>query len=432
MPQQIKVSLLSLMIFAVLAFHGAPISWAVYAPEPKSGGRFFESKGTKSAADYQYLGRPGERVYDDYYDYYRGKGLQLEMLKLRPYLGYTGEWDTNIFLEEDDPNQDYISRLNWGAEAEIPMEDGKYNVFGGIHSESEWFAENNQENHTDWIYQLGTTLNFNSFSLEVFEDLRRTVNRAGSELTGREDRWENYIMGLLTIPMGEIFSETEVSHYLLNFRDDAREAFDRDEFRVIPRIGWNAGDRTQVLVEYGITDIDYKELDDRNGMSHALSLGARGFLGQGDLVSYQAWGGWEIRNYNSDMREDFSGFIFRGDLAYRYSEQSKFFLETSRRPEESVSETNSFISKNDIAARWRRQLTESLGGEVRGAMGFYDYSSGRFDFYWEPGAKIDYLLPGRFRFAHLFTEYKFTARHSDAANADYFRHRWNFGVRAEI
>jgi hypothetical protein len=415
------------MSLVALTFFGSASVWAVYAPEPKSGGRFFNAKGTLADDEYRYLGRTGERRYDD--PYY-GKGINVEGVRVNPYASYTGEWDTNIFLEEDNRDADYISRLNWGTDAEIPLEDGKYVFGGGVHSESEWFAQHGGENHTDWTYQGAAELNFNRFSLELFEQLQRTVNRVGNELTNRQDRYENYLSGLLTIPFADFFQETEVSHYNLEFRDPSQGMFDRQELRVIPRIGINVGDRTQALMEYGWTYINYDDVDDRNGMAHQLALGVRGLLGQGDLVNYQAWAGWQFRNYNSDNRQDFSGFVARGEVEYRRTELSRFFINANRSPVESVTTNNSFIVRNEIAGGWRRQLAERLWGEVGAGIGFYDYSSDRFDFYWEPKVRLDYVIPNTF--ARLFTEYRYTARHSDVGNQDYGRHLWNAGVRLEV
>lgn len=426
--KRLTVRMLGLMMsFSALVLFGSTSVWAVYAPEPQSGGRFFNSKGTRSANEYQYMGRTGNRQYEDYL----GKGYQYEMLHLKPYAGYTGEWDTNVFLEDDDTDQDYINRLNWGLDAEVPMEDGKYVLGGGVHSESEWFAEHSSENHTDWIYQGSAEMNFNSFSVALFEEFRDTSSRADSELTTRTERNENYLDALITIPFGEFFQETEVSHYNLEFDDSTGMGiFDRQEFRVIPRVGINVGDRTQVLTEYDWTHIDYDTNNDRNGMAHQLAAGVRGFLGAGDLVTYQAWAGWQFRNYNSDLRDDFSGFVFRSDVEYRRTEFSRFAFEIHRAPVESVTTNNSYIVRNELAARWRRQISERLSGELRGGLGFYDYSDGRLDFYWEPKVKLDYLLPGNF--ARLFTEYRFSGRNSDVSDRDYARHLLNAGIRFEV
>ncbi|HTL46986.1 MAG TPA: outer membrane beta-barrel protein [Verrucomicrobiae bacterium] len=417
----------SLIALAIVGLWSSTMALAVYAPEPQSGGRFFKSKGTKSAEEYRYLGRTGLRP-EDYYD---SPGLTYEGVRLKPYVGYSGDWDTNVFLTERDRSQDYINRLNWGTDVEVPLDAQKHLLYGGVHSESEWFAKNSSENHTDWVFQGGGQFNFNNFSLDLHEEFRDTVDRSNSELTARTERYENYLDGVLTIPFGQMFSETEVSHYNLEFDDEANQVFDRYELRISPRIGVNVGDRTQALVEYQLTNINYNKIEDRNGDAHQISLGLRGFLGQGDLVTYQVWGGWQVRNYDSDLRDDFTGPVWRADIEYRRSEISRFYASTKREPVESVTVNNSFITRTDLEVGWRRKLSERITGTLAGASAFHHYSNGRLDFLWEPKVGVDYLIPGRVG-ARLYTDYRWSARHSDADNQDYERSLLSFGIRAEV
>ncbi len=412
----------------VFSFSIVEPAWAVYSPEPRSAGRYFQAKGTRASEAYLYQQSTGTPRSFSEYEY--GEGLRAGNLWVDPYVGYTREYDSNVFLTENAQKEDWINRLNWGVDAEAPFEDGKYVVRGGVHSESEWFNRFDDEDHTDWIYQLGTELNFNQFQLEVFEEHRRTVSRAGNELTRRIARKENYLVGLLTIPFGEFFSETEVSHYDLVFRDPAFDNSDRDELSFYPRFGVNVGDRTQVLTEYGYTNVNYDNAEDRNGDVHQLAAGLRGFLGEGDLVSYQAWAGWQIRNYDSNSRDDFSGFIFRSDLQYRPNDRTRVIAEVNRLPVESVSNTNSYIVRNTAAISFQRQFAERILLDLGASTGWWDYSDSRDDFYFEPKARVEYLLPGNI--VTLFTEYIFSGRESDAGQQDYNRHLWNFGVRAEM
>lgn len=416
-----------MLVISGILFLNPNLIFAVYEPQPQSGGKFFEGKGTKSAYEYQYLGRTGT---DEYRSNYYGKGVEYKNIRVKPYASYTGEWDTNVFLTEHDHKDDYINRLNWGASADVPLEGGKYVLGGEINSESEWFSTYDKEDHTDWNFVGRGAFNFNNFSVNVFNDFRDTSDRSGTELTSRVERKENYLDGLLEIPFGEFFLENEASYFYLNFDDKALDNFDRDDIRDIPRIGYNLGPRTQVLAEYSIMHIGYDHASDRNAWDHEWALGARGFLGNADLISYQVWGGWQIRNYNSDNIKDFSSFVFRANAEYRPSDLSRIFVDAHRTVDESVTQTNSFLVRNDLGAGWRRQLSENIGAELKGSIGFYDYSDHRRDFFWEPMIRFNYLLPGKF--AHLFAEYRFSQRASDVENRSYTRNLLNFGIRAEI
>lgn len=422
-----KFGKLLFMMAVVLWAIGSETGLAVWAPEPESGGQFFRSKGTMSSRDYYYLGRTGTRDSDDYY---YGQGLRAGDVILQPRVSYTGEYDNNIFLAPSKKKDDYVNRIDWGLEAFAPIDSGKYLLYSGVQSQSEIFSRHDKADHTDWFYQGGGRANFNRFSFSVYEDWRKTSERSGTELTRFLSRNENYLMGLLEIPMSEVFFENEISHYYLKFRTDGEKLNNRWEIREIPRFGMNIGDRTQALVEYAITPIRYFSQTDRNGLSQEWALGLRGLLGKGDLVSYQAWAGWENRNYNSGDRKDFRNAVCRGDIRYRPSDLTEFVAEIVRNPEESVTETNSYVVRNDLTARYRRRVVDHGVINLGGTTGLFDYSSKRTDFYWSVFTKIEVLLPGKF--SSIFGEYSFQQRHSNQSANDYADNRVNFGVKLEV
>jgi hypothetical protein len=230
--------------------------------------------------------------------------------------------------------------------------------------------------------------------------------------------------------MSQFFFEHEISHYYLKFKQASEELNDRWELRNIPRLGLNVGERTQVLAEYAILPIRYFHETDRDGLSQEWALGMRGFLGKGDLISYQAWGGWENRIYNTSSRKDFRSGVGRADIRYRPSALTELIAEASRRPEESVDATDSYVARNDLGIRYRRKVTDYGACNLGAATGLYDFSGGRDDFFWEAFAKLEYILPGKF--ASIFGEYRFAQRHSDQSVNNYVDNRVNFGLKMEM
>ncbi len=412
-------------------------AWAVYPPEPQSGGRFFPGKGTRAGADYtETLENPDYSSYgrteSGNFDRHRyAKGLKLGAVQVRPSLGYTGEYDSNIFLTERDRKSDYINRLLAGVDADVLMAGGKYALTGGVQSKSEWFASHGKQDHTDWAYQLGGEIHLPAIDLTVHEDFRDTTERNDSELTDRIQRYENRLGALATLPFGQFFSETEVTDFILDFRNNnAYEQFNRHEFSVYPRIGMNIGSKTQALLEYGYTDIHYGEQEDRDGTAHQAEAGVRGFLGDADLVSYQLWGGWQFRHYDNGNLHSFNSFVGHGEVAYKPRVGTQLTLRGIRRPEESLDAGQTFYTRNEISVQIKQQIAEQWYVNGRGGMGFNHYSNDRLDFLWEPGVGVEYVLPGKI--LALFTEYKFSARESDAGNHGYSRHIVSFGIRAQV
>ena len=424
-PRNLLKAILIIVAFSFVC--GSQVAWAVWAPEPQSGGKYFRDKGTMSSSDYYYLGRTGTR---NSADYYYGQGLRAGILNIRPRTSYAREFDSNIFLAPSDKKTDWVNRLDSGIDVQAPLQDGKYVLYGGVQSQSEWLVHNTGSNHTDWFYQGGAQANFNHFSASIFEDFRKTSDRSGTDFTGFNRREENYLTSLIDVPMSQVFFENEMSHYYLRFRNSSQELNDRWELREIPRFGMDIGGRTQALVEYAITPIRYFSQTSRDGLANAPSLGIRGFLGKGDLWSYQAWGGYENRSYDSSSKKDYNNFIARGDIRFRPSPLSELIAEASRRPEEAVNATDSWVTRNDLGVRYRRKVTDYGAVNVGGSVGQYDFSGGRDDFFWEALTKGEILLPGKF--SSIFAEYRFMQKHSNQSGSDYIDHRINFGVKLEM
>lgn len=225
------------------------------------------------------------------------------------------------------------------------------------------------------------------------------------------------------------FIETEVSDWNLDFQDKAFKGSDRNEFRVFPRLGVNVGANTQALVEYGFTNLNY-EVEDRSGTSNELSVGVRGLLGE--YLSYQAWGGFEVRTYDQDSRNRYAGFIGRGELVYQPSDFTRIALEAHRRVVESVSQSQSYYVNNEVSLKLRRQLMEKLYANARGTMRLNNYDTERDDFYIEPAVGLEYILPYTDNIASIFGEYRWRVRESDTSNNDYHGQLIDMGVKAEF
>lgn len=400
--------------------------FAVYPPESQSGGTYFYAKGTKSAEDYRAQGRTGRPTTD----YYYGKGITTGPLTIKPMIGYAGQFDSNVFFEEDNTNKDYVSQLNWGIDGDLPFDyHGQHRLIAGVQSGSEWFAKESKQNHTDWTFQGGGQFHFAPFSLEVYEEFKNSSDRSGNEFVERVERNENFVTGLINVPLSQVFIETEVSDFNVTFDESKFEGLDRNEFAVFPRFGVNVGTRTQALAEYGYTNINY----DNNALSgdaNQVSVGLRGFAGTGDLISYQIWGGYEFINYDGSARENFNGAIGRGQLIYRLSERTKVIVDASRKPVESVTSTGLYYVRHEVSAKVRQQILEQFFATVRALGSWNQYVTTRDDFYWDPGVGLEYILPGNM--VSIFSEYRYSGRESDQSNLDYMRHLATLGVKVEV
>lgn len=392
--------------------------FALYTPEPASGGRFFRSKGTKAAQDYL--------TYMEIQDRYRiptyVKGVDLGPVHLRPYIDYTREWDSNVFLSDDNEKSDWINRLNAGGDFEIPIDGGQHLIYGGGHSATEWFSRFDDQDHSDFLFQGGFQLNFSSFRLGAQEQFERTSSRSRTEFTERTKRNENTIRGLLEVPLAQMFLETEIIDYDVDFRQSQSSQFDHHEFSVLPRVGFDLASEHQILGELGYTNLSYDN-ENRDGDVLAPMVGLRGKLTE--LISYQIWNGVQFRNY--DERDNYVGYAARGALFYDTADQkSQVRLMANRQPVESTFQDNSYYVRNELDVQFRQNIGERFNVYLGWLMQFNNYEGTREDFVWEPRVRGEVFI---FReIVTLFGEYRFTGRGSNTSGQDYGRHLTNFGV----
>lgn len=424
---------LMVVAFAGLLSLGLFVSNASAAvlDEPKSGGKFFQSKGTKSEEAYQEQGRAGAPVYE------YGKGLKIGPALLKPSVQYNSTWDGNIFLEENARKSDYINYFEAGVDAELPLQGGQHLLTAGYEHDFEWFNRFPDQDHNDYHINGALQLNYVPFTLNVDHLFSHTVDRADTEFTNRVGRIENTSHGLLEIPFARFFLESEAFNLLVNYILPENSVFDHDDFMFYQRVGYDVGPQTQLLAEYGHKAIDYYKVTDRDGRAEQVALGLRGNLGA--RMVYQAWGGAQFRIYDESTRPDFNGFIARGALQYDISDKSSLILKVDRSPQESTFDGQSYYVRDRGELQWRQQVRERLFFTTRGIVNHNAYSritvrggdeETRRDWVHEETVGLEYLMPNEL--VTFFAEYKFRARESNTQPLDYDASSATAGVKARF
>ncbi len=417
-----------LSVIGVVVFLNS-FAFAIETPEPKSGGKFFQYKGTRADKGYQDQGRPGGPVYE------YGKGLLLGPVLVKPAIEYSSRWENNIFYTENGRKDDFVQSLKPGFRAELPFGGGQHLVAAGYEADYQWFDRFQKEDHIDHTVFAGVDLNYVPFTLSVSDTFKRTENRANTEFTSRVLRDENNASALLEIPFATFFLETEVEDYDINFLDVVNSAFDYHDFDIYQRVGVDISPQTQVLVEYGHMDIHYWQTDDRDGDADQVMLGLRGTLTQ--RISYQIWGGTQFRIYHDSTRPDFNGFVSRAALRYDISETNFLTLKFNRNPEESTFDNQSFYVRNQGTAEWKKQIAERLYLGMDVSLSYNEYSRitetgtqsrTRRDYVWGAGAGLEYFMPNDI--VSFFGEYRYNARDTNLHDLGYDAQSFNVGVRA--
>ena len=181
----------------------------------------------------------------------------------------------------------------------------------------------------------------------------------------------------------------------------------RGELRAVGAFFWRVGGRTDVLVEYRHTDVDYDVgpligFDDGEGSGLTFrSLDSKVntlFIG----TSWEATGktvgsvriGQAQKDFGSPIREDFSGFSWEVSANWSPKSYSKFSVVTSRAPRETAG-LGSFIVAQTFNVDWSHAWSERFESKV-----FYSYldedfrgdDSERAETLQDIGLRLDYAV----------------------------------------
>ncbi len=400
-------------------------------PTPKSEGKYFYGLGTKS--DELYEQAAGAPIYD-----YYGKGLQVGPVKLRPGAEYRLRAEDNVFYEEQgEKKSDGVHTMYGTVRGELPLGGGQHLLTAGASVLREYFMEFDATDHLDYRLNGGLKLNFVPFTLDLENVYEETESRANTEFTDRTERSENAFHSLLEVPFASFFLENEITHFDVDYGQVANTSFNHNLFTMYQRAGRELTPTTQLLVEYGFINIDYTDVDNRDGDGHQYMLGLRG--NWSELIAYQAWVGAQHRIYDEDIRQDFNGIITRAAIQYDRSEISRYTLKFDRTPQESTFDGQSFYTRNRAELAWRRQIHERIYWNSVGVLASNRYSritvrpstseeETRTDWLYELGTGLEYRLPNDI--VSVVLDYKFAGRDSNLDGLDYEANSVSVGVRA--
>ena len=323
--------------------------------------------------------------------------------------------------------------------AELPIGGGQHLFSAGYEILHEWFGRYDTQDHTNHRGHADLKLNYVPFTLDIADVYEITESRANTEFTDRIKREENAFHSLLEVPFASFFLENEITDFDERFDRAIDAGFDHNLLTVYQRVGYDITPSTQVLAEYSFINIDYFNVEDRDGDGHQYMLGMRGNLTE--RIAYQIWGGAQHRIYDEEIRPDFNDFVFRSALQWDPSELSQIVLRGDRAVQESTFDNQSFYTRHRVELGWNHQIAERWFWKSHAMVGYNDYSritvvratseeETRRDYLWDVGTGIEYRMPNDI--VTLVLDFKHSARASNLDNLDYVANEITAGVRASF
>ncbi len=243
--------------------------------------------------------------------------LNLGPVRTHSSLRMKSEYDSNVFLEDQDEKQDLIFSVLPGVILDLPI--NQHRVAVGYEADMEFFSKERHRAQNDQNQNAFALVNlhFPSWYVNVLEQFSETSGRAGTTFTSRIPRYDQSIHPKIGYRWNRLTFEAGFRHF---YRDFRRQVDDSLDFQLAEWTGVIYLDlfaRLKALLEYQIGQIDYDDNASRQGTINQMRIGLEGEIHPNLTVLARI--GPQFRNYEFSSEEDFNSWVadFRVDYDIR-------------------------------------------------------------------------------------------------------------------
>lgn len=290
-----------------------------------------------------------------------------------PRLAFTTEYESNVFLEPSNEKDDFIFVLSPGLQFFLPFSGQTHLLTFDYHTDLAAFSDFEDENFDNHYFTINLDLNFPRFYVKTSDNFRITSLRSSTEFQDRIDRNENVYAINAGTELNKWAFDAGYDSLWVNYRSDGFEGLDRWEHTVGGSAFYQVFPKSNALVEYKHSFINYDDAPDREGESDEVQAGLKGEIFQKLVGTIKA--GYQNRRYdNSD--QDFSNFVTGVSLVHNYSVHTTFTLAVERSNKESIYKNNNFYTQNYVSLTVNQKLFfERLDGRLRFSYQNNDYQT---------------------------------------------------------
>lgn len=353
--------------------------------------------------------------------------IKIGNAEVHPFILLEQKYDDNIFLEDANENNDWITTASPGFEMIWPLiaeREDDFLVKTQYTANIIEFWDSSEQSRFDHKAKATLDLNFsNNFTLDIKEDFLKTADPPNSELTAFEKRSQN----TAEIIPGYAGEKLGISAGYKNIKDDYNTQNNLDRFEHVGtlEVSQKVASKTDFFGEYNYGKIIYDEsTTNSDSKYHQFRIGVEGDLWP--KFSGIIKGGYKESDYSDSSKEDFASCTLYGKIAYAATERCKIGVYGERASEESSYGTNSYFELNKIGFDLTHQLLDrlSLLGEASYQLSKYPdatteggVTDEREDDLWDVKLGLKYTLKEDMCFMGMGYEYK--ERDSNFATYDY-------------
>ena len=307
-----------------------------------------------------------------------GEGIEVwDLITFRPMFRLQQQYDSNVFLDENDEKDDWITTFDAGVEAEMKMGDVLFK--GGYVFNMNLFAEHHNQNSYNHTVIGKIDWDLTDYEVLIKNKYRRFSDRAGTEDTARLSRQKNVLytdilaeFNRLAFDFGyDFIIEDYLSNDIVSGTTTYDEGEDRMEHIFRDEVSYRFAPKTSVLAEADFGIIDYDTgLNSDSYFLQALT-GLKGQVFPDSVSSIKV--GFRWQDYDRAGDQDYAGFVARTNTTKKFGVKDTVTLTTERSVNESTYSNMNYYTLTHIGLGYIHQFNDKLSAHLAGAYQFNKY-----------------------------------------------------------
>jgi hypothetical protein len=366
---------------------------------------------------------------------YDAKGIDLGGFRLFPTLSVDESYDDNIFAEDSDEEDDFITAVTAGLVAKSEWSRHEVEIEAAVRHEK--YLKNDDQDRTDYIVRPTVNLDLGGRDSAKItaEHSKRTIGRDDPEDSGDEDPTEIYRFA----GGGEYIKR--VNRLFFGFNANARRDdyissgdsdLDRNEYRFGLPVGYEVSAMTDVVLEPFVRRRDFDEEDstgaDRDAWAGGATVGIDTEVTSLLHVNFDV--GFVANDFDDSSFDDSIDLIFGGEAIWYVTPLTTVKGRAERRDIATNQPGSSSKTQSSLGLELQHELQQNLllGGQLRYINDdFRDVD--RTDDRLVAGVGVEYLLNRNFS---LTADYQYQQRWSDRDGEDFSRNLVMVGLKTRF
>lgn len=366
---------------------------------------------------------------------YDAKGVDLGGFRLFPTLTVNEAYDDNIFAEDADEEDDFITAVTAGLLAKSEWSRHEVEIEAAVRHEK--YLRNDDQDRTEYVIRPTVKLQLggrDSARLTA-EHSRRTIGRDDPEDSGDDEPTEfnrfagggEYIKRVNRLFFG--FNANARRDDYISSGDNDR---DRNEYRFGLPIGYEVSAMTDVVLEPFVRRRDFDEVDstgaDRDAWAGGATVGIDTEVTSLLHVNFDV--GFIANDFDDSTFDDSVGLIFGGEAIWYVTTLTTVKGRAERRDIATNQPGSSSKTQSGLSLELQHELQQNVlvGGQVRYINDDFREVD-RIDDRFIAGVGVEYLLNRNFS---LTADYQYQQRWSDRDGEDFGRNLVLVGLKTRL